>query len=78
MFLKTFFKSKAERELDAILDELRANLENNYKSTAQAAREKLGRRCEELHASGQLGEDAYRRYKKIFEEYSLTMRNYHH
>ena len=32
----------------------------------------------QLHASGQLGEDAYRRYKKIFEEYSLTMRNYHH
>ena len=54
MFLKRLFKSKAERELDAILDELRANLENNYKSTAQAAREKLGRRCEELHDAGQL------------------------
>ena len=78
MFLKSLFKSKAERELDAILGELRANLENNYKSTAQAAREKLGRRCEQLHDAGQLGEDAYRRYKKLFEEYSLSMRNYHH
>ena len=78
MFPKKLFRSKAERELDAILDELKANLENNYKSTAQAAREKLGRRCEELHDEGKLSEEAYRKYRNIFEEYSLTMRNYHH
>ena len=78
MFSKKLFKSKAERELDAILDELKANLENNYKSTAQAAREKLGERCEALHAEGRLSDEAYRRYRNIFEEYSLTMRNYHH
>ena len=38
------FKSKAEKELEGILDELKANLENNYKSTAQAARVRLGER----------------------------------
>ena len=78
MFLKSIFKSKAERELDGILAELRANLENNYKSTAHAAREKLGARCETLYAEGKLGEEAYKKYKKIFEEYSLSMRDYHH
>ena len=78
MNLKDLFKSKAERELEAILGELRANLENNYKSTAQAARAKLGERCEALYAEGKLKEAAYRRYKELFEEYSLTMRNYHH
>ena len=78
MTLKNLFKSKAEKELESILDELRANLENNYKSTAQAARVKLGERCEALYAEGKLKEEAYRRYKKLFEEYSLTMRNYHH
>ena len=42
------FRSKAEKELDAVIAELQANLENNYKDTAHAAREKLGRRLEEL------------------------------
>lgn len=78
MFFKKFFKSKAERELDAIIDELKVNLENNYKSTAQAARVRLGERCEALYKEGRLSEEAYRRYRNIFEEYSLTMRNYHH
>ena len=78
MFLNNLFKSKAERELDAILGELRANLENNYKSTAHAAREKLGERCEALHAEGRLREDAYKKYKKLYEEYTLAMRDYHH
>ena len=78
MFLKNLFKPKAERELDAVLAELRANLENNYKSTAQAAREKLGERCEALYAEGKLREASYKKYKKLYEEYTLSMRDYHH
>ena len=78
MDIRSLFKSKEERELEGILSELRANLENNYKSTAQAARVKLGERWEALYTEGKLGEEAYRRYRNIFEEYSLTMRNYHH
>ncbi|MBR4206822.1 MAG: hypothetical protein IKQ92_15215 [Clostridia bacterium] len=73
-----FLKSKAEKELDGILAELKANLENNYKSTAQAARVKLGERTEELYKAGKLTEKAYKKYKDLFEEYSLSMRNYHH
>ena len=78
MNIRSLFKSKEERELEGILSELCANLENNYKSTAQAAREKLGERCETLYAEGRLKEAVYRKYKKLYEEYSLSMRNYHH
>ena len=73
-----WFRSAAVRELDSILAELKANLENNYKSTAQAARVRLGERCEALYAEGKLKEADYKRYKNLFEEYSLVMRNYHH
>lgn len=73
-----WFRSAAVRELDSILAELKANLENNYKSTAQAARVRLGERCETLYAEGKLKEADYKRYKNLFEEYSLVMRNYHH
>lgn len=72
------FRSKAVKELDSIIDELKANLENNYKSTAQAAREKLGERIEKLHGEGALTEKEYRKYSRIFEQYSIDMRNYHH
>ena len=72
------FKSKAEKELEGILDELKANLENNYKSTAQAARVRLGERTEELWAEGKLKESAYKYYKNLYEEYSIMLRGYHH
>ena len=73
-----WFKSKGERELEGILAELRANLENNYKSTAQAARVKLGERCEALWNEGKIKEKVYKKYRDLFEEYSLMLRDYHH
>ena len=72
------FRSKAEKELDSILADLKAYLENNYKDAAHDARKKLGERCEELYADGKLKEKAYLRYKKLFEEYTVSMKNYHH
>ena len=72
------FRSKAEKELDSILADLKAYLENNYKDAAHDARKKLGERCEALYADGKLKEKAYLRYKKLFEEYTISMKNYHH
>ncbi|MBQ2544972.1 MAG: hypothetical protein II557_01685 [Clostridia bacterium] len=72
------FRSAGERELEGILAELRANLENNYKSTAQAARVKLGERCEALWNEGKIKEKVYKKYRDLFEEYSLMLRDYHH
>ncbi len=72
------FRSAGERELEGILAELKANLENNYKSTAQAARVKLGERCEALWNEGKIKEKVYKKYRDLFEEYSLMLRDYHH
>ena len=71
-------RSAGERELEGILAELRANLENNYKSTAQAARVKLGERCEALWNEGKIKEKVYKKYRDLFEEYSLMLWDYHH
>ena len=72
------FKSKAEKELDAILADLRGYLGNNYKDMAHDSRKKLGERCERLYAEGRLKEKAYLKYKKLFEEYTESMKDYHH
>jgi len=72
------FKPKAARELDAIIAELQANLENNYKDTAHAAREKLGRRLEELRTEGKLSDKLYKKYFVIYNEYCVKMTGYKH
>lgn len=72
------FKNPAVRELEDIIFEIQSNLENNYKDSAQAAREKLKRRLDELNAQGKLKEKDYRRFFVIYTEYSVKMTGYHH
>ena len=72
------FRSKAEKELDALIDEMKINLQNNYKSTAHAARIRLGERCEQLHAEGALPDAAYEKYRAIYDKYTEMLRDYHH
>ena len=72
------FRPSAEKELDGIIAEIRINLQNNYKEPAHNARRRLGERTEELHASGKLKEASYLKYRRIFEEYTEMMQNYHH
>ena len=74
----SLFKNAARRELDRILAELRANLENNYKDAAHEARKRLGSRCEELRAAGKLSEKDYRKYRVLYESYTEKMKDYHH
>ena len=70
------FKNPAVRELEEIVAELQANLENNYKDAAQAAREKLKRRLDELNAEGKLKEKDYKRFSVMYTEYSVKMTGY--
>ena len=72
------FKNPAVRELEEIVADLQANLENNYKDAAQAAREKLKRRLDELNAEGKLKEKEYKRFFVIYTEYSVKMTGYKH
>ncbi len=71
-------RSAAVREMDAILDDLQANLENNYKDAAQNARLRLLERAEALFASGRLSEKEYRRYMAKYNEYTVKMTGYGH
>jgi len=72
------FKNPAVRELEEIVFEIQSNLENNYKDSAQAAREKLKRRLDELKTEGKLKEKDYKRFSVIYTEYSVKMTGYHH
>ncbi|MBQ8333269.1 MAG: hypothetical protein IJX93_05800 [Clostridia bacterium] len=72
------FKNPAVTELEEIVADMQANLENNYKDAAQAAREKLKRRLDELYAEGKLKEKDYKLFSVIYTEYSVRMTGYHH
>lgn len=72
------FRSKAEKLLDSIIDEIKVNLENNYKSTAHDARRKLGETIEALRAAGQLDNKLYKQYRGIYEDFTEKMKDYHH
>ena len=72
------FKSKAEKQLDSIIDEIKVNLENNYKSIAHDARRRLGEMIEKLRAEGQLCDKSYMEYRRIYEDYTEKMKDYHH
>ena len=72
------FRSRAVRELDTIIAELQANLENNYKDTANQLRDKLGDRLEELYSEGKLNEKQYKKYRSVYTEYFVKMTGYHH
>lgn len=74
----SIFGSAAVRELKAIIAELQANLENNYKDSAQAARKMLGERLEELRAEGKLSDKEYKKFYAIYSEYSVKMTGYKH
>lgn len=72
------FRSKAVRRLDAIIDEIKINLSNNYKEPAHIARKKLISEIEMFHDTGKLSEKEYAQYKTIAGEYTEMMKDYHH
>ncbi len=73
-----FFRSKAQKELDFILQELKNFLSNNYKDQAHDCRKLLGKRAEELYAAGKLNKAQYRKYREEVRYYTDLMKNYHH
>ena len=75
MFL---FKSKAQKELDFILEELKQFLQNNYKDQAHSCRKKLLEQADAYYREGQLTQSQYRHYEQLYRHYSDLMKNYHH
>lgn len=64
--------------LDSSLNEMKINLENNYKDLAHDALKELHRKLEEYRKDGLIKDKDYNKYKKIADEYSLRLKDYHH
>ena len=75
MFL---FRSKAEKELDFILSELKNFLSNNYKDAAHDCRKMLGQKAEEYYTEGKISRTQYNKYIGLYKKYTKLMENYHH
>ena len=72
------FFSKAERELKGILKELKNFLSNNYKDAAHEYRILLGEKSKAYYKAGKLSYRRYLHYRKLYQEYSEQMKDYHH
>ena len=71
-------KRSVRIELDSLLNELRINLENNYKDLAHDALKKLHATLDDYYQEGTIKEKDYKKYKKVADDYSSRMANYHH
>lgn len=71
-------KRKIKQDLDSKLNELKINLENNYKDLAHDALKELQKTLEEYKQSGELKEKDYQKYKQTADTYAMRMQNYHH
>lgn len=71
-------KRSVKSELDGLLNEMKINLENNYKDLAHDALKKLHATLDEYQSNGTLKEKDYKKYKSIADEYTKRLANYHH
>lgn len=72
------FKSKAEKELDAIIQRLEMNMSNNYKDNAQDDLKELEDSLDTLKESGGLKSVSVTKYEGILAEYKEKMVGYSH
>lgn len=71
-------KRKAKLILNAKLDELKMNLENNYKDLAHAALKDYLAVLEQLRCDNMLTDRDYEKYRKTGTDYQKQMADYHH
>jgi hypothetical protein len=71
-------KRKLRLAIESKMNELKMNLENNYKDLAHDALKELQSTLEEYKESGELKEKDYLKYKGIADHYAARMMNYHH
>ncbi len=73
-----FFRSKAENELDLLLDKVHTNMANNYKDAAQSAYRDLIRRYGELCESGELKPSKRAFYESAIDSYKEKLQSFTH
>lgn len=71
-------KKKVKQAIESKMNELKMNLENNYKDLARSALKEVQELLEAYRESGELKEKDYKKYKQIADTYALGMVNYHH
>lgn len=72
------FKSKAEKELDEIIQSIEVNMQNNYKDNAQSAFKELESKYGELKSADSLKTAVAAKYEKIIEDYRERLKGYSH
>ena len=72
------FKSKAEKELDTIIQRLEMNMSNNYKDNAQDALKELEATFGSMKESGTINQNKCQKYDAILADYKDKMVGYSH
>ena len=74
----SLFKSKAEKELDDIIQRLTMNMSNNYKDNAQDNLKEFEIKLNELRYSEKIKDKVFSKYEEILSEYKGKMKGYSH
>ena len=72
------FKSKAEKELDSIIQRLEMDMANNYKDNAQDDLKELITALDGARSSGGMKPNALSKYEAIVNGYKEKMKGYSH
>ena len=74
----SLFKSRAEKELDDIIQRLEMNMSNNYKDNAQENLKEFEIKLNELRYSEKIKDKAVSKYESILDSYKEKMKGYSH
>ena len=72
------FKTKAEKELDSIIQKIDINMSNNYKDAAQVGLKEFELAVNYLKESGIMKPQLLSKYETILEKYQKKMKGYTH
>ena len=73
-----FFKKDTNKQLDAIIQRIQMNMENNYKDAAQMNLKEFEGVLREMIESGQLNEKQKLRYEGKLSAFQERMQNFTH
>ena len=72
------FKSAKEKELDAIIQRIEVNMQNNYKDNAQDALRELEQTLTVMKNDSSMKSSVIEKYDGILEMYKAKMKGYTH
>ena len=72
------FKSKAEKELDGIIQQMQMNMSNNYKDNARDNLKELEAAINALRTSGSAKPNVLSKYEALLDSYKKEMEGYSH